>query len=594
LPQGDEAVFEFEGEKIGKFSYIYSPFAREEVNLYQWKGKKIINLYTPGGEEGQPKLYISFGRRFDIDSYNIAIDFNPKEYYISGKAKIKINSLRPALDGLKLKFNPNLEILAIFDEEKRQLYFTQDKLRKILYIYFFQPCPKGKQTSIEIFYRGKIMPPQQIADVLRAAQFNETLIFIPPKYNTYLYSQSSYWYPAPNAIDYFQARLKVIVPPEYSCVANGQLVEKEKLTGVEKVEEIEKVGSTAYTFQTRHPLKYLSFIVGKFIEADRDLSSLPLLYLKSSELLYRREFSLKEVQDILNFYKRKFGPYPYEKLTVVQRIWPTSGGHSPASFIIINELPNIPGKRRLASRTSPVDFSRWNEYFIAHEIAHQWWGQGVTWKTYHDQWLSEGLAQFSSVLYLKEKYGEKDFFSIIKTLSRWVKKKSKWGPITMGSRLSYIDFEAYQSIIYDKSSLILNMLKDLVGDERFFEGLRRFFAEYKYQAATTGDFFQTFQNISDIDLKPFFKAWFENHALPQVKSSYLVAKKEKKYLLEFSFSQLQNFFIFPLWVEWDIDGQKIVKKLIIDRPNSRFSFLLETKPGKIKINNYEAVPGKFY
>jgi len=131
----------------------------------------------------------------------------------------------------------------------------------------------------------------------------------------------------------------------------------------------------------------------------------------------------------LNFYKRKFGPYPYEKLTVVRRIWPTSGGHSPASFIIINELPNIPGKRRLVSRPSPVDFSRWNEYFVAHEIAHQWWGQAVTWKTYHDQWLSEGLAQFSSILYLKEKYGEKDFSSIVKTLSGWVKKKSKWGSI---------------------------------------------------------------------------------------------------------------------------------------------------------------------
>ncbi|MFQ5722778.1 MAG: hypothetical protein ACE5GI_09840, partial [Candidatus Aminicenantales bacterium] len=356
LPQGDEAVFEFEGQRIGKFSYIYSPLAREEVSFYQWKGEKIINLYSPKEEKGKPKLYVSFGRRFDINYYDIAIDFNPKDYYLSGKAKIEINSLVSGLDGLKLKFNPNLEILGIFDEEKRKLFFTRDKLRKILYIYFFLPLSKGKNTSVEVYYRGKIMPPRQVADVLRAGQFNETSIFIPPKFNTYLYSQSSYWYPAPNSIDYFQARLRIIVPPEYGCIANGQLIKTEKLSSVEKVEEIEKVGSTSFTFQTKHPLKYLSFIVGKFIEVERDFSSLPLRYLKSSDLIYQKGLYLKEAENILNFYSSKFGPYPYEKLTIVQRIWPTSGGHSPASFIIINELPRIPGKGRLVSRARPVDF----------------------------------------------------------------------------------------------------------------------------------------------------------------------------------------------------------------------------------------------
>ncbi len=594
LPQGDEAVFEFEGQKIGKFSYVYSPLAREEVSLYKWKGEKIINLYSPMEEKELPKLYVSFGRKFDINDYDIAIDFNPKDCYLSGKAKVGISSLVSGLDGLKLKFNPNLEILGIFDEEKRQLFFTKDKLRKILYIYFFLPLPKGKNTSVEIFYRGKIIPPRQIADVLRSGQFNETLIFIPPKYDTYLYSQSSYWYPAPNTIDYFQARLRIIVPPDYRCIANGQLVKTEKLRSVEKVEEIEKVGSTSYTFQTKRPLKYLSFIVGKFIEVEKDLSSLPLLFLRSSDLIYQKGLYLKEAEDILNFYTRKFGPYPYEKLTIVQRIWPTSGGHSPASFIILNELPRIPGKGRLVSRASPVDFSRWKEYFIAHEIAHQWWGQAVTWRTYHDQWLSEGLAQFSSILYLKEKYGERDFMSIVKTLSRWVRKKSEWGSIIMGSRLSYFDFEAYQAIIYDKSSLILNMLKDLLGEKRFFDGLRKFFSEHKYQAATTADFFHTFQRVSDFELKPFFEGWFKSHDLPQVRSSYSVVKKDKKYFLEFSFSQPKSFFIFPLWIEWNLEGKKIIKKLIIKRLNNRFSFWLEAKPKKIKINSYEAVPGKFY
>lgn len=594
LPRGDEAVFEFEGQKIGKFAYIYSPFAREEVNLYQWKEGKIISLYSPKEAEKARKLYFSFGQMFDVESYKIAIDFNPLESYISGKATVEIKPLVKSLDGVKFKFNPSLEILRIFDEERRQLFYTRDKLRKILYIYFFQHPPQGKSYFIEIFYRGKLIPPKQIADVIAGPQFNESVIYVPPKYGTFLYSHSSYWYPSPPGVDYFKARLKIIIPPQYTCIANGELVEKTRLTGVEKVEEIEKMGNSVYIFQTKYPIKYISFVVGKFIEVEKELFPLPFRFLKSLDLRYQKRGFLKQAKDILRFYESKFGPYPYEKLSIVQRVWPTSGGHSPASFIVLNDLIKVPGKGPYINVNSPVDFSRWKEYFIAHEIAHQWWGQGVTWKTYHDQWLSEGLAQFSSILYLREKYGDKAFSSILKKLSRWTEKKSEWGSITMGSRLSYFDFDAYQSIVYDKSSLVLNMLKDLLGEEPFFRGLRKFFADYKYRAASTNDFFKEFKEISEYDLASFFKEWFDSHSLPLVRVSHSLQKREGKYLLEFTVSQQSNFFTFPLWVEWNTNGEKIIKKVLVNKRSEKFVFKLKSKPKKIRINSNRAVPWKFY
>jgi len=251
-------------------------------------------------------------------------------------------------------------------------------------------------------------------------------------------------------------------------------------------------------------------------------------------------------------------------------------------------------ERQFRDARSPVDLSRWKEYFMAHEIAHQWWGQCVTWRTYHDQWLSEGLAQFASYLYLKEKYGDEASSQVIKKFSQWTKKSSRWGPITMGSRISFHNFRAYQAIIYDKASLALNMLKDLLGEEVFFQGLREFFGKFQYSVAGTGDFFRTMEETSGKDLTVFFKSWFDSYLLPEVRVATSVYKKEDGYLLTLKISQLREPFVFPFWVEWMESGQKVKKMLVVNDKNEEFEFEMRGRPIRVKMNPNMAVPGKFF
>lgn len=593
LPQGNEAVFEFKGEKTGDLTYIYYPFAREEINLYDRTRQRFINLYSPQEEDGLRKFYISFGSKFDVRDYQIDLDFSPKESYLSAKVRIEVASQVELLDGLKFQFNPALEILRIYDEEGRELFYTQDKIRKILYIYFIYPPAKGRSYSIEIFYRGKVELPQETTDVLSGLQFSETIISVPPKYDSYFLSQAASWYPSPTTEDSFTAQLKIIIPPEYTCISNGELIEQGKVNGIPQVTEMEKMGNSVYVFKTRYPVKYLSFIVGKFNKIKEDTDPVLVQVFASADVRFQRKTLYEETKDILEFYEKRFGPFPYEKLSIVQRLWSTSGGHSPAAFIVLNELPRATNSRPLVNADSPVDLSRWNEYFIAHEIAHQWWGQGVTWATYRDQWLSEGLSQFSAVLYLRMRYDEQVFRDILKKFSQWTEKKSRRGPITLGSRLSYYDFEAYQTIIYNKASLALNMLLDLLGEEKFFAGLREFFNIHKYGAARTNDFMRALEKVSGRDLKIFFKTWFDSHLLPEVKVIHSIEKSEEGYLLKFKMSQLREIFLFPLWLEWKEMGKRVVEKIIISEKDSEFSFSMKNKPEKIKINPDRAVPGKF-
>ena len=597
LPQGDQAVIEFKGKKLGDLSYIYSPFTDEEISLFRWKDDKIINLYSPITDEHEQKLFISFVQMYEVKRYQVDIDFDPRQSYLSGKANIEIESRVPTLDRVKFKFNPELDIVRIYDQERRDLFYSQDKLRKFLYVYFVHPPPPNKPYSIEIFYRGRLIPPEETADAVSTAQvqYGERYDFTYHKFDTHFYSRRVLWYPAPPDEDYFEARLRIIVPPEYVCISNGELVEKTRLNDVEEVERIEKIGSSVYIFETKYPLKYLSFIVGRFTKENEDVGSLPLRLYHSAFSLFQKRDLVEEAKDIIRFYESKFGPYPYEKLSIVRRSWLTSGGQSPASFIVLNELPRVPNGGRLISNRGPVDLSRWKEYFIAHEIAHQWWGQGVTWKTYHDQWLSEGLAQFASVLYLKEKYGNRAFSNILKKFSQWTEKKSEWGPITLGSRISYFDLDAYQAIIYNKSSLVLNMLKDLIGEELFFKGLKEFFRRYQYGVASTNDFINIIEEISGKALRPFFKKWFDSYLLPEVRVYQSFEKRsEGGYVLRLRISQLKEPFLFPLWIEWRENGKLVEKKVIIDERKKTFDFELRNKPRKIKVNPNKAVPGKFF
>lgn len=599
VPQGTDAAIYIQGRKSGELVYVYSSLAEEEVSLYESAKERFVCLYSPGEEEKGSRLILSFGQKYDTRHYDVEVDFVPQDHFLSGKAKIHLSSQVSRLDAAKFKLNQNLEILRIYDANRRELFFTQDPAGGVFYAYFLEPVAQDEQAILEILYRGRIEPPTQIADTVAALQAKE-IHLMPFRYDTYLFSQSALWYPAPLVEDYFSARVKIIVPGDYSAIANGRLVERGVLNGIQKVTEIDKIGSLFSTFVSERPLKYLSFIVGK-LNLTRELEGEPALssYAEPQVRSPKKDF-LEEAGRILRCFESRFGPFPFENLRIIQRLWMTAGGHSPASFIVLNEFPRVSrldvGVRgRLIGRpNSPVDLnSRWKEYFIAHEIAHQWWGQGVTPARYRDQWLSEGLAQFASVLYIQEKYGDDALAEILRKFSQWTEKKTKWGPITLGSRLSYTDFEAYQAIVYDKSVLALNMLRDLMGDDILFAGLRDFFAAHKYSAASTGQFRSVMEKVSGLELDEFFRLWFDSHVLPETRVRLLQIGNKGGHFLRVEVSQLHDTFIFPLWMAWEEEGTVRREKVIVDKKSQEFMIPLRGRARRITVNPDKAVPGTF-
>jgi hypothetical protein len=594
LPQGEEVALDMRGDRVGGLTYIYSPFGQDEVNVYDSDGDRIVALYTPPAQEGKKRMFISFGQRYDIVRTKVEVDLDPKSFNLSARARVEVVPLVDRLDVLKLKLNAELQILKIFDDAGRELFYTQDRLRQTLYVYFIQPPAKDVLAAVTVIYRGRLQPPLQTVDVVAGPQMSDTIVLGPLSFDSVLYSQASAWYPSAAVDDYALGDVTIIVPPDYRCVANGELKERGELSGLDRVEDLDKVGSGVYRFVTRTPVKYLAFIAGRFSKGPQTCDPLPIQALFSPEARDIRSDVFDAARDVLGFFEERFGKYPYEKLGVVHRIWPAAGGHSPASFIVLNEIPLLESRRLFLNVESPVDLSRWKEYFLAHEIAHQWWGQNVSWATYRDQWLSEGMAQFGAILYLRKKYGEETFRGILKKLSSWTERKSVYGPVNLGSRLSILDFEAYQAIIYDKAALIMNMLLDLCGEDALFGALRDFQDAFRGRLAGTRDLRRAIEARAGRDLGPFFDKWFSTHVLPDVRVEKQVVSGPEGAEVRVAVQQRGEVFTFPLWVEWrERGGRTRSEMVVVDQASHLFRFPAGPGPGRVVVNPRRAVPGRF-
>ncbi len=595
LPRDEQAVFDLQARRAGALTYVYSPYAEDEIHLASRRPDRIISLYTPDSE-GPPlrRMYLSFDRRADIRNCTIDVDVQPDRKYLSGRARLEFKAQVDDVDSLRFNLHPALDILRIQDQGGRSLFFTQDKTRGLLYVFLLDALPKGGEAWIEVLYRGVLNPPAPTADDLTAGQAGGAAAMGGPAYETLLYSQSAYWYPSPPEDDFFQASLRVVVPPGYTCVASGLETEKGIVDNLGRVTALEKVGHPYFGFRSREPLRYLSFLVGRLTPIGGDPgpdSGPPVEAFYASDVRLPSTSLPQDSRDILRVFGELFGPYPFAKLTVVQRQWPTGGGHSPASLVVLNDLPRASDGTRLLAANAPVNLGRFRIGYLAHEIAHQWWGQGVSWATYKDQWLSEGLSQFSAALYLRGRQGEDAYRSLMQHFARWTARKSRLGPIILGTRLRHLDFSAYQAIVYDKSALVMGMLLDLVGEERFFRGLRDFFARNRGQAARTRDFIQVMSAAAERDLKPFFDRWLGSHLLPEIRASHSVQTVAGRPVLRVQVTQTGPAFVFPLWIAWTEDGRKVRRSLDMDAASKTFDIPCAGHPSRVRFDPDGIFPG---
>lgn len=283
----------------------------------------------------------------------------------------------------------------------------------------------------------------------------------------------------------------------------------------------------------------------------------------------------KPTKEVLEFYTRYVGPFAYEKLANIQAS-SVAGGMESASAILYNEK----------SVVGDGNF-RWKKVVI-HEIAHQWFGCAVTESDWDDVWLSEGFATYFTALFIEHAYGRDEFVKEMQDCRRITFNFYKDNPnhTVVHNNLSDMS-KVTTSHTYQKGAWVLHMLRNLMGDEKFEQGIQNYYRKYMNATASTRDFQTEMEKVSGLDLTGFFKQWLNQGGKLTLSGNWKYNAQTKT--IEFDLSQIQKdgtTFHVPVEIGIHKKGQLVpdVRKVELTGTSAKFKVDYDGEPERIVID----------
>ena len=317
------------------------------------------------------------------------------------------------------------------------------------------------------------------------------------------------------------AEMVVTAPNHYQVISNGLLVEETNLAGDELTKAQSVAGMPGQEFRLTHwkqsvPIASWLFALGAarfavdYYDEFDNKSLQTWVYAQDREKGFY-DFAVPTKQ-AMQFFSDTIGPYAYEKLANVQSN--SVGGGMEAATAIFYGDDSVTGERTV----------RWRNVII-HEIAHQWWGNTVTEADWDDVWLSEGFATYFTLLYREYAYGRDDFLEgLTADKQRIINFYTERPDYTIvHDNLDPIGRDTVTTgMMYQKGSWFLHMLRGMIGEDRFWSGIREYYRLYYNGNATTDDFREVMENTYEpaIDLTHFFSQWLNQGGFPNLRSDW--------------------------------------------------------------------------
>lgn len=318
-----------------------------------------------------------------------------------------------------------------------------------------------------------------------------------------------------------------------------------------------------------------------------------------------------EIGNCLRLFENYFGPFPYSRLSVTDI--PADYGQGWPGLLYLSSTTFLDQTQR--DELGVTDQTRAGDFFRAHETSHQWWGHRVGWKSYHDQWMSEGFAQFSGNLYVQYRQTFGEYLKRIRLDREELLHKNAFGhtydslgPVWMGDRLSSSQApDGYNVVIYDKGGLILHMIRMMLRDVTsrdpdhiFKETMHDFTQTYDNKAASTEDFKAIVEKhmLQHMDLEGkhnldwFFRQYVYGTGVPHYKFAYDVTEQNGKWLVKGAVTRTEVpdswMDTLPIYVHVGKDSM-LIGWLRDLTPTTPVEFTLPVKPDKVSLNDNEDI-----
>jgi aminopeptidase N len=374
-------------------------------------------------------------------------------------------------------------------------------------------------------------------------------------------NRAQHWFPCvdhPSDKAYFETH--VTAPQHYQVVANGSLLEQTNLNN----------GLNYFKWQTNVPLPTKVMVVGiaRFaVQNIGNYSGVPVstwVYPQNKEEGF---VDFSNAGNILDFFVELIAPYPFMKLANVQSKTRFGGMENAGNIFYFERSVN--GKQE-------------REELIAHEIAHQWFGNSASEIDWAHVWLSEGFATYLTAMYVEHSKGKEAFKATMDedrgtVLDYYQRSKTPVIDSRSANFMRLLNANSYQ-----KGSWVLHMLRKQVGDDLFLERLRAYYNRYKLGNADTDDFRRVMEAVSKQDLTTFFDQWLYRSGHPVLKTQWIYADNKVRMIIDQS---QETSFDFLLALEFILkDGSSEIKTVDVRHKSAPFVIEVSGEVKEVRID----------
>ena len=502
----------------------------------------------------------------EIDILHLALDVTPhfKERTVDGTVILTFKPIAKPFQELKLDA-VDLTVSAVRSTAKVSGYqVTADQV----VITFEQPIPPDQEASVTIVY---------------SAEPTQGLYFRTPEMgykagDTHLWTQGEptearHWYPcydSPN--EKFTSEVACRVPEGMVVLSNGRLVsqEKEAASGLVLVRWSQEKPHTTYL---------ISLLAGYFKKVEDKYRDIPLAFYTPASQIAQAASSFQDTKDMMAFFEKEIGvPYPwakYAQVCVDDFGW---GGMENTSITTLND-------RTL--HTPETENLRSSQELVAHELAHQWFGDLVTCKDWSHVWLNEGFATYYEALYDGHKNGRDSMlYGLYQSAKHIVSQPNQANAIV---RRDFQDpEEQFSFLAYQKGSWVLHMLRSQLGEELYRRCIKTHLERHQFDNAVTGDLNAVIEELSGRSFDQFFDQWVYHAGQPELAVSY--AWDQRSRLAKLNLRQTQKLsgdvllFNFPLTIRFQSKGGPIDRQIIVKEKEEDFYFPLPEAPDQVRID----------
>ncbi len=507
--------FALAGRQRGNFDVLFDPRAREQVvsgQLAERGSRLSYNIWTSFAARGvrtgavkriEPGFALT---HFSIDA---ALDAN---LHMKASTTIRVHVGKVALRSFPFEINDAMKVRSVRVDGAPAELFTRDSVRE-------HALHGNADNALLVVTPEKLAPESE--HVFSFA--HEGDVITSAGNGVYFVGARSTWYPR-NAPEFSTYDLTFRYPKKLTCVTAGELID-------DRTE-----GETRITRRsTSVPIRFAGFNLGNYqrisgsapgfnveiygnrglevalqpkygtpppqlssrpitAQQRRDAQALSQIPAVPPDPLARLRAVSSDVSSSLEFFSGLFGAPALKTLTVAPI--PGTFGQGFPGLVYLSTIAYLDPSSRPASLRSEEQLIFFSDLIVAHEVAHQWWGNVVIISSYQDEWLMESLANYSALMWLEKKSGLKPVEAALEDFRQRLLKKDaagrtleSAGPIVWGLRLESSGIpDAWRSITYEKGAWIMHMLRRRLGDERFRKMLAELRRRYEFRVITTEEF----------------------------------------------------------------------------------------------------------